>query len=295
MPRNPEHDDPRVLVHAVLAAGIVLLAAGTPQAHAGAWTQKADGMYNRLAVNYAVITEQFDAWGHRVPSSDNGEFTDWNLTYYGERGLTDRLTVVGSVPLKFLQEQSDTLAGTRTLRNTSLGDLELGARYRLLAEPAVVSVSVLGKLPYLYDENRASAIGPVPGNGQFDAETRLLVGRSLYPFGYGGIEVGYRYRTEEPSDEYRYLVEYGGRFTPALYARTKLDGIKSVKNADRIAAPSMGGNPTLSPEFDIGKLELTVGYAPPGGWSSELTYTGVLYGKNTGAGNMFQLAVVYSF
>ena len=295
MARNADHRTPHSPLPVALVSAIVLLAAWTSHAHAGAWTQKAGGMYNRLAVNYAVITEQFDASGTRVPSANNGEFTDWNITYYGERGLTDRLTLVGSLPLKFLQEQSDTASGTRTLRNTGLGDLDLGVRYRLLAEPAVVSVSVLGKFPYLYDENRASAIGPVPGNGQFDTEARLLVGRSLYPYGYGGIEVGYRYRTEEPSDEYRYLVEYGGRFTPALYARTKLDGIKSVKNADRVTAPSMGGNPTLSPEFDLGKLELTMGYAPGGRWSSEFTYTGVLYGKNTGAGSMLQLAVVYNF
>ena len=270
---------------------VVLGAALPSHAHAGAWTQKEGGIYNRFAVNYAVITEAFDASGTRVPSANNGEFTEWNVTYYGERGVTDRLTLVGSLPLKFLEERSDTPSGTRTLRNTGLGDLDLGVRYRLLAEPTVVSVSVLGKLPYLYDENRASATG----NGQFDAEARLLVGRSLYPFGYGGIEVGYRYRAEEPSDEYRYLIEYGGRITPTLYARTKLDGTKSVKNADRVTGPSIGGNPTLSPEFDLGKLELTLGYQPAGRWSSELTYSSVLYGKNTGAGNMLQLAAVYSF
>ncbi|MBI3606898.1 MAG: hypothetical protein HY207_02910 [Nitrospirae bacterium] len=274
----------------------LLVSVGLPSAAtAGAWTQAKGSVYNRLAVNYAVITEQFDASGNRVAAANNGEFTEWNITYYGEGGLTDRLTIVGSLPLKFLQDQSETGFGTRTLRNTGFGDLDLGVRYRLLSEPTVVSVLLLGKFPYLYDENRDPATGPATGSGQVDTEVRVLVGRSLYPYGYGGIEFGYRYRAEEPSDEYRYLVEYGLSFTPRIYARTKLDGIKSARNADQTSGVSAGGNPTLSPEFDIGKLELTAGYAHNRNWSGEVTYTGVLYGKDIGAGNMVQLALVYAF
>ncbi len=270
----------------------LLLSLGLPSvAQAGAWTQAKGSVYNRLAVNYAVITEQFDASGHRVAAANNGEFTEWNATYYGEAGLTDRLTLVGSLPLKFLQDQAETASGTQTLRNSGLGDLDLGVRYRLLEEPVVLSAFLLGKFPYLYDENSL----PATGNGQVDVEARFLVGKSLYPYGYGGIELGYRYRAEDPSDEYRYLVEYGFSFTERVYVRTKLDGIKSVRNADLGSALSAGLNPTLSPEFDIGKLELTAGYAHNRNWSGELTYTGVLYGKDIGAGDTVQLALVYAF
>ncbi|MEW6682884.1 MAG: hypothetical protein AB1451_08170 [Nitrospirota bacterium] len=280
-------------VTGILLVPLALLGSvGLPSvATAGAWTQAKGSVYNRLAVNYAVITEQFDDSGNRVAFPNNGQFTEWNITYYGERGLTDRLTVVGSLPVKFLQDQAETAFGTQTLRNTAFGDLDLGVRYRLLAEPAVLSIFLLGKFPYLYDEKTL----PATGNGQVDTELRFLVGKSLYPYGYGGIELGYRYRAEEPSDEYRYLVEYGLSLTPRVYARTKLDGIKSVQNADQISGAASGANPTLSPEFDIGKLEVTAGYAHNRNWSGELTYTGVLYGKDIGAGNMVQVALVYAF
>lgn len=87
----------------LLALFAFLVSVGWPTAvMAGAWTQAKGSAYNRLAVNYTVITEQFDASGNRVGLANSGKFTEWNITYYGEGGLTDRLTIVGSLPLKFL-------------------------------------------------------------------------------------------------------------------------------------------------------------------------------------------------
>ena len=261
----------------------LLLFAGLPShAMGGAWTQKEGGMYNRFAVNYLVINDQFTSGGNKTPTSSS-TFTEWNATYYAELGLKDFLTVFGSLPVRYLQDQSES--------NTGVGDLDLGMRYRLLSGPTVLSVSVLGKFPYFYKKTKAPALG----NGQHDLELRFLVGKGFNQYGYGGIEAGYRYRDEAPSDEYRYLLEYGLSFTKQFYARTKLDGVKSVKNADRGATSSTEGNPILSSEFDIGKLEMTAGYLFNQHWTGEITYTYVAYGKNIGAGNPIQIAVVYGF
>ena len=50
------------------------------------------------------------------------------------------------------------------------------------------------------------------------------------PYGYIGAEAGYRFRSEDPSDEYRYLLEYGISAGDNLYFRTKLDGTESAGN-----------------------------------------------------------------
>ncbi len=51
--------------------------------------------------------------------------------------------------------------------------------------------------------------------------------------GYCGAEIGYRWRTQAPSDEFRYLLEFGVNATQGLsFTRVKLDGTKSMHNAD---------------------------------------------------------------
>ena len=72
-----------------------------------------------------------------------------------------------------------------------------------------------------------------PGNSQDHYELRFLLGKSLWPFpGYCGAEFGYRWRTQAPSDEFRYLFDFGVNATQKLSFRVKLDGTKSVHNAD---------------------------------------------------------------
>ena len=72
-------------------------------------------------------------------------------------------------------------------------------------------------MPYLYDEKDPLALG----NGQEDFEFKLLLGKSLNSYGYVGAEFGYRLRTDSPSDEYRYLLEYGFNVNSNLYSTSK--------------------------------------------------------------------------
>ncbi|MEM9174604.1 MAG: hypothetical protein AAGC67_05175 [Myxococcota bacterium] len=258
---------------------------GASSADAGAWVPEPGAGYHKLASNFFRATDFFGS------GSNVEEFTNTNLSYYGEFGVAPRLAAFGTVALTRLTQ---TAGGNRT-DYVGLGDLDLGLRYQLVTEPAVVSASLLWKLPYLYDENTALP----PGNGQNDLEFRLLVGKSLGRWGYFGIENAYRIRFEEPSDEYRFLFEYGASPTDQLYVRTKLDLITSIKNGDPI---SQGiGNPSLNPEFDLGRIELTAGWnltspkreSSSGRWGVEATYTRDLYGDQTLRGNTVQLGITF--
>lgn len=272
----------RLLIRSVMATALVALTATT--GHAGAWTAKRHGVYDKLAFNYYHAHETFDPSGNRGGTPNNGKFTDYNISNYLEYGLLDNLTLINSLAYKWLENDNDL---TRTT-GYGLGDVDLGLRYRLLEHEkiGILSTQLLVKIPGAYDRN-----DPLPlGNGQFDAELRLQYGRSLYPLvpGYGNLELGYRWRSEAPSDEIRYLVECGLDLTKNLYARAKLDGTLSMDNGRKTDG---SGNPTATNNFDLGKLDLTVGYKVTPAWGLEASYVPEIYGQNTAAGATYTLAV----
>lgn len=268
-----------------LLFALALLQAAATASHAGAWTQKKNSFYDRIAVNYYFADHDFDADGDRVDFAADGEFTDYNLSNYLEYGLTDELTVLNSVAYKRIQSDSDLREDT----TWGIGDIDLGLRYKLLENKiGIFSVQGLAKIPEAYDEEERLPLG----NGQYDLEGKILYGRSLWPLlpGYTNFEFGYRWRNQAPSDEIRYLVELGVDLSKKVYSRAKLDGTYSLDNGEKRDG---SGNPTTTNNFDIGKLDLTVGYKIAPAWGLEAAYTPALYGQNTAAGATYTVAVFF--
>ena len=115
------------------------------------------------------------------------------------------------------------------------------------------------------------------------------------PVNQSSAEIGYRLRSGEPSDEYRYLFEYGFNLNKNVYLRAKLDGILSADNSD---SPDTLNEDNLSNplEFDSGKVELATGWnfdknSSLKGYGLEFTYTREIYGSNILEGNTFQLGI----
>ena len=247
---------------------------------AGAWVPKKGEGYMKLGFSDYKATDFFGK------NKGFREFKGQNTSYYGEHGLGNNLAIYGTV---LYQEIEQTNAAQGRSTNSGLGDAELGLRLQLRTDPAVVAVSFLMKLPYFYDDNEELPLG----NGQIDYETRLLIGKSLNQYGYFGVELGYRLRRDNPSDEFRYLLEYGFSATAHLYFRTKLDGTKSIGNADTIGSSNFSN----TPEFDLGKLEVTTGWNlgkknnSGSQWGIEATYNKDLYGDTSLKGDGFQLAI----
>jgi len=211
-----------------LSIAFLFLLLMSPQlVFAGAWTANKDSVYNKLAVNFFKANKNFTSSGGKEDMPGNGEFTDDNTVYYGEYGLDEGKTLFVSIPFKQMKYRSDT---TNNEARMGVGDVDVGFRYRFAAQPAVFSVQGLVKLPWAYNKDDDLPLG----NGQMDVEIRFLVGKSFHPLPmYAGVELGYRYRADAPSDEWKYLIEIGGNVTKNLYLRTKLDGTESVKNADK--------------------------------------------------------------
>jgi hypothetical protein len=264
----------------------MLLAASSTSSFAGAWTAKQHAYYEKLAFNYYYSHESFNATGSRVSAANNEKFTDYNISNYFEYGLLDNLTLINSLAYKWLENDNN----TTNSKGYGLGDVDLGVRYKLLDSDrlGIISSQLLVKIPGPYGKNDSLPLG----NGQFDTEIRLQYGRSLYQWlpGYANVEIGYRLRTEDPSDEIRYLVEFGVDVTKQIYTRAKLDGILSIDNGKKL---DTSGNPTATNNFDLGKLDLTVGYKAAPNWGVEASYVPSIYGQNTAAGATYTLAIYF--
>jgi hypothetical protein len=267
-----------------ITAGILtLLSAGT--CFAGAWTQQKGKLYDRLSLNYYFADDEFDEHSRMIDFPANGEYWDSNIANYIEYGLTDRITLINSLYLKHIHWQDD----FQKINTYGIGDIDVGAKYKLSEGPwGVVSTQGLVKIPNAYDKDANLPLG----NGQYDVELSLLYGKSLWPYipGYCNFELGYRWRFAEPSDELRYLVEFGTDIYKSLYGRIKLDAILSINNGSKF---DISGNPTATNNFNLGKLDMTVGYKISKRWGLEVEYTPEIYGKNTAAGATYSFALVY--
>jgi len=274
------------LASATFSATIILASAlFSTQVSAGAWVAEKGKGYTKVGISDYSATEFFGE------QPDLGEFEGSSVSFYGEYGLGSNWGIYTSV---LYQDIEQTNASGESTSNSGLGDLDIGLKYQWQADPFVLSTSFAVKLPNLYDEDDELPLG----NGQEDYEFRVLLGKSLNQYGYLGFELGYRFRTDEPSDEIRYLIEYGVNLSENFYLRTKLDGIESANNADVSAAI---GNLSVTPEFNIGKLELTAGWnfgkADSSGkrWGAEITYTDDLYGDDTLSGDGVQIGLTRVF
>ena len=308
-----------------IPAGLILITliclAAASSAWAGAWCMQPGAFYGKLSYNQYFTVYTFDKHGSSKRNANGSTFRDINYTFYGEYGLAEKVTLFSSIAYKNLKSHlkfiEDSRLTSSTKRYHGFGDLELGLKYGLLKEPVVLSCQFLTKTAWFYDRDEEAP----PGNNQNDYELKLLMGKSLWPFpGYWGLELGYRWRTDNPSDEYRYLLEFGISITDKISFRIKLDGIKSVKNANLPAdlepfvgsyideesgqvikevfepsAAAMTANPSLGLQYDLAKLELTMAAQVTKRWSCEFTYTNYPYGENIADGDQYSFAVVYYF
>ena len=219
----------------------LLLAAVPARLDAGAWTQSTGGFYFKLAGLSFRSQEYLNTDGERqdrVEAPSTEELSDQGLSAYLEYGLRDHLTLVATLPYKrLLFEKRDVKvfgppADTTIIREyadetrSGLADLELRLRWRLLLDPAVVSLAVGGKFPMGY-KMRPESFVPL-GTGESDGEVRLLVGKSLYPLpAYVTGSLGYRRRGGDFGDELFHGLEAGYSWN-RLLVKGVVEGIQTL-------------------------------------------------------------------
>ena len=148
-------------------------------------------IYSRVAYNYYYADKNSEAGGSRKELKWNGKFKDRNISFYAEYGLTERLTALTSLYYKKIKKEDNYIE----METDGIGDIDLGLKYAIFkGNKGVISVQGLLKIPETYDKKNMLPLG----NGQYDYEFRLLLGKSLWPAipGYLNIEIGYRWRAQ---------------------------------------------------------------------------------------------------
>ena len=220
-----------------------------------AWTQAKGHSYNQLTFSHYKTVEKYSSLGydrgglgatvdrleddnHRIPSE---EFTSTKISYYGEYGLTDKITVIASGGWDW-QKTNDAQRYSDADGPSGIGDIILGVRHKLsdnLGAGVLSSVQFDLKIPEAYDYGDPISEQSL-GDGQYDATAKIIFGRG-FNWGYTVLSAGYKYRFEnnengdwvfKPSDQMLLSISGGYNALPWLSIRGNLDYNKPVGNAE---------------------------------------------------------------
>ena len=217
-----------------------------------AWTQAKGHSYNQLTFSYYVTDHKFTSIGtdedgvileanSSVTRQDQAKFESQKVTYYGEYGITDKLTIFTAIPYDW-QTSDDTIKFAGESGPSGVGDINLGLRHSLVGNlfktGALMSIQGEVKIPEAYDYDYPLSHLSL-GDGQYDATIALLFGKG-FSKGYGWANIGYKFRFEndefdpmtfDPSDQFK--ISFGGGYpvTSWLAIRGIVAWTKSVGNA----------------------------------------------------------------
>lgn len=278
---------PRRLLELVgLIAGLALAVPGP--AYGGAWTFPQGTGQVILNNVYYLASDEFTKSGNRRAFSNDGEFTKYEFNPYIEYGVRDDLTLVLNLFARRVAFSSDFSDDV----NFGVADPEIGLRYRLTPPDARTIWAVQGhiKLPLAFPDG-----DPPLGNEQIDVDARVLVGRGFSiagHWGYWDLQLAYRFRDEEPADEIKLEATLGVSLSARWLVIGQFFGTVGLRNGTSVR---IGNNPTIDPNYDLYKAQLSVVYDLTKSVRLQLGYVRDLAGRNTGAGDAALLAVWFRF
>lgn len=265
---------------------------------AGAWLKKRGEYYLKLSGSYLYSTERYNADGDRIPLASEdantigAAFRDISITAYFEYGMSERVTLVASLPYKILTnwstEFSSQFNAIREVEavNSGVTDLRVGVRLPLKTESFPVSFESLVKLPLGYDPApEQTQLAPL-GSGKVDFDVNLLAGMSLWPFpGYLNGRAGFRFRGGGLDDEILASLEAGASYRK-WFSKVALDALYTTGDLTD-ADPTR----TVTNENNL-KLMGEVNYNINSRIAFSLEAFHVLRGANTVAGTTWVAGVI---
>ncbi|NJN33920.1 MAG: transporter, partial [Saprospiraceae bacterium] len=196
---------------------------------AQAWTKAKNSGFYKLDFTRIASSRVFDTKEEVLPIRPTSNNT---LSFYGEYGLINKLTLIGYVPFwvaNRVAESKDAAGVTLPLiKETSFGDLDLGFRYQLYDKKGIsVSLNVLLGLP---TGNSKQVNGLLTGDGEFNQMFKIAAGTGRTKWWTQGA-IGFNNRTNNYSDELSYDFELGYKFfNDRLLTILKINGIESLNN-----------------------------------------------------------------
>jgi hypothetical protein len=238
----------RIFLVFVLLTGCIFLSSEA----FSAWTQPKGHSYNQLTYAYYKTTQKFSSINtvndvivdtdSQIEIVDTEEFNSKKISYYGEYGITDKLTIFLSGGWDW-QTSNDNIKFADEDGPSGIGDINVGLRHSLVdnifGTGILMSVQGEVKIPEAYDYGNPTTHLSL-GDGQYDASLALLFGRGLGK-GYAWLNALYKVRFEndefdpqtfKPSDRYKIGMGGGYAITSWVSLRGLIEWTQSVGNSE---------------------------------------------------------------
>ncbi len=286
----------------ILFSAIVASLLAPSMASAGGWVQPKDGYYLKLSGNYLYSTDEFDFEGNKrslfLTDSTwvDAAYRDVGFTAYLEYGITDRLTLVGSLPFKILTsrrtvQQPFTPVREQDINTGGLGDMSIGIRYPLVDPGVPLAVETKVKIPMGYATEPDNQGSPL-GSGKVDASIAMQAGASLYPIpAYLTGDIGYRLRAGSLADEWFFAAEVGGH-RGRVFGKVSVAGSLTTTTPADLSQAGTNSGQTFADQ-DAFKLSPAVGLALSPEVSLVVEAFYIFAGKNTIAGTTMGMGLVF--
>lgn len=250
----------------------------------GGWPQPKKGGFFKIAQAWIIANQHFTDTGSLDP---NTTFATYTSSFYGEYGITDRLTAIAYVPFFTRSLFNNTVSGTtgEVLNSgeaiNSIGDIDLSLKYGLITnKPVVLSATLLFGLP---TGNPSGGVEQVlqTGDGEFNQMIQFDVSTGK-TFGnvntWYSVSVGFNNRTNDFSDEFRYGLEAGASlFDNKLLTILRFIGVESLRNG----LPSAFSNSTslFANNAEYLAIAPEIAYNINSNFGVSVGVSGALYGR----------------
>ena len=272
-----------------LALAVAALIGAAQPASAGAWVYPKGVSWFRIGFAYQSTDERYFLDGERIPYFFDGQSEVAAAFFEYRLGLGAGLEALVQLPVYNIR--FDDLADNRS--STGIGDVRAGARWNFVQDTVVATVGAAVKFPTGEFVNDAEIV-PV-GEGQYDFEVDVEVGRSLWPRpGYVNGKLGYRFRTEnkengiDPGDEIFWSFEGGYRWISNVMFKGVVRGLYGFD------ATSFG-LPIATLRREVIYLEPGVIFAISPTQSIEFTVPVSVRGRNWPAGAILNVGYYQTF
>ena len=246
---------------------LIILITGVLFSHAlmagGPWPQKKGNGYFKLSEWWIVFDQHYTDAGLIDPNVTTGIF---NTAFYGEYGITDRLTIQTYAPLlsrNYMNNLISSATGETLVAGeavNALGDIDLGIKYGLTAPGAKIPIAATLTLGLPTGKSVAGSQGNLQtGDGEFnqilqiDAGSGFRLGKNVNA--YTSAFVGVNNRSNDFSEEFRYGLEFGlGLLNQKLWLIGRLNGVESFKNgatAETVTSTSIFANNTEFSSYGV--------------------------------------------
>lgn len=303
--RPPRDDEMKNLLLTLLAVFLLPV-----ESSAGAWTLPKKRLWLKSAIFYQAADRRFcteqdalspafreagcTAAGHRAPFDPfiGGESEALAIFTEARYGVLDGLEVGAQIP--FYSLQFTNLANPRRPRSNSFGDIRFFAKYRVLQQPVVASLTLAAKSPTGKFNIDAEAVNV--SEGQWDFEMLGEVSRSFWPLrGYASLGAGYRWRTDNEAfehtmgDELTVLAEAGYELVPRVMIKGTLDWLCGQRPQLKV------NHAPLLERRELLAITLSVIYTLREGLNLEAAVRFALRGRDFPDGHQLMAAVSYDF